>query len=159
MESIDLGSIVPAKYAHLPQIPFDYVIDFNSTITTGGDAEKSTQLNQGGSFLLLAIKGEAWIPSANTAIARSPFSRRAGPTVASQTWAHLNMLSLEFRQTSGPWQSAPIVASLLLGDALDPNVLFVPRWIPARDTVFCKLTNNSAESIQAQLVLSGVRLG
>jgi len=155
IEDLGLGG-PPAQWK---RVYYEYILNFNTTITAGSAGTATQQINQGGAFVCQAIKGAVYIPADNTAVAYTPFYHRISEnTIADLTWESLLSCTLDLRTVDTNWFSAPILCNLIMGDALNPFILPTTRPIAANDEITATLQNNSGESIRGQVCLCGHKL-
>ncbi len=154
IEELGLGG----KVRDFRRVYYEYIINFD-TLTAGANQAKSSQINQGGSFVVQAIKGSVWIPTAGTADAYTPLYYGApGYTEANLTWESLMATRLDIRTIDTNWFSNPIRGGLILGDSMNPYYLPTTRPIARNDELIMTLYNDSTQSVQGQVALAGHKL-
>lgn len=152
----DLGSVnTPKRWSYI------YTVDWDTTIAPGGSAEARVDLDSGSVFVVEELRFLAWIPSASgAAIAFTPLYDSSGsPTLANNTFDGEAALRMDLYAGSVRFTSNPngVRIPLLTGKAQRQAWEQAPMILPGGQPLVAKLFNDSAQSIQAQLVAKGTR--
>lgn len=134
------------------------VVDWNTSIAAGGNAQASQPNATGGIFVVTRSSFCAFIVSASGgSVAYTGFSQDPSVTKANNTFASYESLTATLKFNSRQiGSSTPTRVPLLFGTPNNP--MFYPYTQPVieeGEKVYVNLTNQSGEIIQAQLLLEG----
>lgn len=145
-------ALTPTRYTFESQLNF-------ATIASGANGSAEFQNESGNSFVVYGLVLIPFVPNASgAAIARTPASIEPSATLASNTWMNLSMFDLDIQTNTLRWHQSKINAAAICGISTKPAWMLRPRVIPAGQITKATLYNNSAESIQAALVMLGYRV-
>jgi hypothetical protein len=132
------------------------IADFSATINAGAQADASVQVDAGWLFVVDAIVGTIFTPTARTMIAGTPFAREGDPAIADGTSSQFDHFRLQIRDGEATWFNTPIRAGIILGDGRLPNYLRFSPVVAGNDTLTVSLFNDSpADAARAQIAFIG----
>lgn len=155
-----LGALSPAEQAALSKAWFwAETLDFSTTITTGTSATSATRNDNDGTLIVDSIAIEAWLPAViGSAVAYTPFARDGDPTLNNNTHASLASLRVELFTNGKPWFRSPVRASTFFGQGHRPKFFTRKPRIAPGGTITARLYNDSAQSVQAQILFEGMKI-
>jgi len=131
-------------------------VNFDVTIAAGASDSRSVAVDSGWLFVVDAIVGEIWTPTARTMIAGTPFARAGDPAIAAGTSSQLAHFTLQVRNGEATWFNVPIRCSLLLGNGSWPFFLAQKPVVGGNDRIHVTLANLSpVDGAQAQIAFVG----